>query len=305
MRRIFKMKVAIFSGMTCHFECLGAYIYYCKSNNLDYTLFALSKHRHGWVNFYIKHLDPNMKVRYPKMEEKEFEEFDKVILVNDEDRFLHHRFNTSNKLIVIDHGTWTHRPETVNAIHLGTKPSNINIGRKYVYSIIPWMTKERKKEILKKVQGINICIIGGNNKNPELLKLLNVNWPEIHLFVIARYIDKNIHEFYKTITPNYFPYENCSTETMFDIVSKCHFALFLYEDKVFFNECMTGTLNMSFSNFCQPVIPREYNSVFKFKSPLYIEDKPNLMTSYNIDIVAEDRDAIIANNQESLSTCLK
>lgn len=214
------MKIAIFSGLTCHFEVLGAYIYFCAQNKLDYTLYALKNYHHKWVDFYIKNIDNHMKVHYPNMTQEDFDTFDKIILTTDDDIFFPLRFD-GKKIIVTDHELITRRPTA--SIHFATRPIK-NISKPYIYSITPYLSFDNKKKLLNSQNKINICIVGGRQHATDLLKLLNVDWKETNLFVISRAIPKEADEIFSQFTKNYFKEENCDTFKMFDIMSyKKHF----------------------------------------------------------------------------------
>lgn len=291
------MKVALFNGFSVHFECMGSYIHYCKERGLDYTVYILPKHKHRWPEFFKTYLDPNMKTEYPHMDEEDISKYDKIIILNDDEIFLHERFNTYPQMIVIDHGKGSRRPKV--PVHLETRPHS-NCDMKYVYSLVPWLTKEKKKEILNKENQINLVIVGGHYHKLDLLNKLKADWNNVKLFVISRKIKKEDFSNIKNIEF----VEDCDTFKMYDIVSKCHYLLFVDVQPHLIVEAVSSSVGMCFSNLCVPIMTKEYNSIYKFKSPIYFEDEPQLDLHLNIDIVDEDLQAMLKNNKESLDSVL-
>ena len=92
---------------------------------------------------------------------------------------------------------------------------------------------------------------------------------------------------------------------MFEILSRCHYVLFINTEIALCKEKASSCVNLCFSNLCRPIMTKEYNEGYKFKSPIYFEDEPELNSNINIDIVEEDVKNMLKNNQESLDWALR
>jgi hypothetical protein len=154
---------------------------------------------------------------------------------------------------------------------------------------------------------INIVILGGTYNTNNYFHYLTAknDMVGVRIFVIHRHcpekwldLDKHI----QSICPNTEIYEDCNTTKMYEILKRSHYMLFISDIEKFIHTACSGAIGAAFGTGCTMIMPRIYNTDYKFKNALFFEDLPTLTRTPDLDTIFEEQDEILRHNTAVLDS---
>lgn len=265
------MKIAIFNGLSFHFEMFGYIINFCKTNGHHLTIYT-QPCTHGWNEFYNQ--------MYSKVEWRQVGQFfsdyntiDWIFLTTDDDRNFPDSLTSRKNIICIDHNHIVRRPSIDLKYHIGTRPFLIN-NRKWAIPCYPIvMTTSEKRDILVKAGDyVNIILLGDKNyyNTKQINRLTSTSMIRLH--IISRNIDRSIllpldKKFTVCI------HENISTSEMMTLLKESKYVLCDTTANLdhITGKSMSGSIPMAFSNLNTLIISKVNNAMYKFNSVLLFD----------------------------------
>lgn len=301
------MKIAIFNGFCFHYETFGVFLYYCKLKGHSVTLYTEHSWAYNWFGFYNRYFDNFFVMKhFGEFLEKEFNEYDVIILPTDDDFTFKDKFlslpNADNKILTYDHEYYNRRPQI--KYHVATRPYTKHFcDLPYVYNVYPVVSKEDKLKTLQDQKEINITLIGGYAEDlVENMNKIKVNNDISNIKI--HFVNRNPNDAYtKLLNDTGFSVEfhySMDALDMFDLLKRSQYVLLVgLQHK--FTSC-SGSVGLSFATGCTMLMTREYNQEYNFKSVVYFDDMPVLQTVPNLDIVYDEQQEIISHNFETLDS---
>lgn len=268
-----------------------------------------------WLDFYNV-LFPSIHIFHmDDFTQEQFEESSFVIITTDDDAWFPMKcMNVSGaqeKVICYDHSVRIRKPQVQK--HITTRPyDSMYIDRKYtpyMYPVYPVVPIDQKRTILMNETTINIAVVGGaSNTNDFWVYLLENNtMTNIRIFLIHRDIPggwDHTDEYVKSICPNTEIYKNCGVFCMMELLKRSHYIAFLTDIDKFVHHSCSGSVGLAFTTGCTMIMPRKYNTDFKFKNPVYFEDFPVLTRTPDLERLYEEQQSILDHNQMILNSFL-
>jgi len=280
------MKIALFNGLTCHYEMFGYIIYFCKTNKYELTIFYDSD-THKWIEFYNKAFN-NYTIEYKKCIFFEMlkDDYDIIFLSTDDDpKFNNNWIDQSKNIICIDHHYTIRRPNIDLFYHIATRPFIENY-RKWALPCYSLINVSSKIELMDKTPNdVNVLILGNMEYNFKTINRLSSN-SNIVLYIISRRVNNSILNYIsKNITVKL--YSNVTTIELFNLIYKCKY---IFVDSTTNNDhiggkSMSASIPIAFSTLNQLIISTKNNSLYKFKSAI----------TFNLD---DDKEIVINNKIE-------
>jgi hypothetical protein len=312
------MSIAIYQGCTyVHYEMLGYLIEYFK-----YTkIYNISIYAHSniisreWKDIYEKILDVKMEWIDPILYNPE-NHINTIVTTEDDLSFKEEWLNNYlDKIIVIGHNTKSYRNLDSIRIHnrfLAKLPNNL-----WAIPCYFGINKEQKNKILNELNVINVTCVGVQNNPPSIqfLKDLITNFQNtdvpIHIHIISRYMIYN----YTDVPDNVHFYKNCSTLLMMDIIIKSHYILCCENEN---NNCpihdsISGAIGLSFSFYCQLIIPNIWQLFYGFSSAIGYNDnhvqkngetKITLSPNINVEEIYNETYELVLHRNKTLDLVL-
>lgn len=300
------MRFAIFNGFGFHYETFGVFLHYIKSNSHDVTIFSENTYESGWFNFYRKLYGDWLVVRHSnEFNENHFQSHDFVIITTDDDwHFLDAWMflpDARNKVLCYDHYKGLRRE--IVAHHVGTRPF-ITGGRPnlpYVIPCYPLFTKEQKREALATESTINVTLIGGIDNIDRYIGFLKKSndLSRVKFTFVRRWIDDARRKVLESLGVNYELIVYMETAPMFELLKRTHYTLFTDDAEHTFNSS-SGQIGLSLTTGCTMLMPKLYNTDYKFKSALCFEDEPELKHMPDLDSVFSEQAEILQRNAQNL-----
>lgn len=303
------MKIAIFNGLTFHFEMYGYILHYCVVNGHSVTVYT-QESTHGWQAFYMK--------RFPTMIWKSCSDFiseyashDYIFLTTDDDRVF--PLQNAKHLICIDHNFAMRRPSVDPSFHIATRPFVTNY-RKWAIPCYPIVhsVQEKVSYLQSMTDGIHIAVIGGRyDYDIKQLKRIKSTSPII-LHLISRHISK---EQVEPLTQKYRVciHENISTDGMMDILYRSKYVLCDVTTNMdhIQGKSMSGCIPMAFSTLNILLFSTGNNMLYKFTSAktFSLQDLEPITLTNTIDekeiqSVYEERERLISMFHGHVNDCM-
>jgi hypothetical protein len=187
--------------------------------------------------------------------------------------------------------------------HVGTRPF-ITGGRPelpYVLPCYPFVSKEEKLDTLSKEDTINITLIGGIDNIDKYIGYLRKNndLSTMKFTFIRRWIDDDRRKLLESLGVKYELIVYMETEPMFEILKRTHYTLFTDDAEHTFNSS-SGLIGLSLTTGCTMLMPKLYNTDYKFKSAMCFEDEPELKRIPDLDSVFTEQAEILEHNRKNL-----
>jgi len=305
------MKIAIFSGLSFHFEMFGYIIHLCKTNGHHLTIYS-PPCSHGWNEFY-KQLYSRLELKAVGHFFSDYNTIDYIFLITDDDRNFPESLTTKKNIICIDHNYIIRRPSIDLKYHIGTRPFSTNY-RKWALPCYPIvMTTSEKRDSIVKLDNVDIVILGG--RNDYEVKHINrlSSTSNIRLHIISRIVDPRLlssldQRFTLCI------HENISTSEMIKILKESKYVLCDITSNLdhITGKSMSGSIPLAFSNLNKLILSKENNSLYKFKTaqtfdlnssePIEVSSKLSQMEIQNI---FNERNSLIKEFHNHMNTLLR
>ncbi len=304
------MKIAIFNGFKFHYETFGVFLYTLQKCGHTVTVFTNRGFETGWFGFYYNFFGDFFSTKfYTDFTEEEFNNHDFVIVTTDDDGHFNEHFLTlpggRNKVLAYDHHHTLRRPAIKH--HVGTRPFT-SVGRPelpYMYACYPITSFSEKLECFTKNEKIIITLIGGPANIDKYFNYLKVNndLSNVKFYFIRRWITDEIRKTLDSFDINYECLIGIDTQHMFDILKHSQYVMFTDDGEHTFNSS-SGAIGLALSTGCTMLMPRVYNTDYKFKNAIYFEDCPVLVKEPSLDVIFKERDEIINDSINTLNTFL-
>ena len=279
------MKIAIYHGLKMiHNEMLGYLIEYFIYSNKDIDIYADSVYilNLEWNEYYNKLF--NINKQWLACNTFNPHNYDYIILVTDDDYSFLDEWFIKDKVIIIDHSAHIRRFSNNILNRIGTRYFNMRPTCLWALPCYNGISKSNKIEYLKKTDNINVMCIGIQNRPPSILflKKLFLNFDNINFHIISRNINELLYKDFTNIKTYLF----CPTKIMFELVKKAHYILCIdnpYNSEPIENS-MSGAIPISFSYGCNLIIPKTWQTNYKFKSIIEYNEYTRLTLQQNIPL---------------------
>jgi hypothetical protein len=268
------MSIAIFNGFPFHYEMFGYIIDYCKKNSIKLDIYTNQLNDIGWLKFYENYFNCNY-IDYTKFQYEN--EYDKIILLTDDDRRFLNKGSHLDKTICIDHSCFL-RNKAIN-IHIGTRFYTIRPSLDWILPVYRLINVKEKVN-----NSIIVCIGSSIPKNFTHF----INFTNYKFIFIDRRINEKTYEKYDNITC----YNSLDTSMMIEILKKSSYVLISDIDKEHMCQKISAAIPLALNCLCTLIIPKKMNDIYKFKSTITYEDKINLIEP-NVELVNEDLDDLL------------
>jgi len=273
------MKIALFQGLTFHYEILGYAIDFCKTYQYDFTIYSPMSEE--WRDFY-QYMFGELKW-ISNINEFNPDNYDQIVVLTDDDRAFKAEWH-SMKCLRIDHAAGIIRTPTIpKGVAIRPNPNMPDLlWALPCYRII---VADEKQRLIRDQPRINVVSIGMNVPTEEQLMEIFQNFEDINFHIVARSIPD------KYTKPNIFTYENASVTVMMNLlcVSDYVFCALIHFRELYVDLCMNGSIPMAFSTGCRLLLPRVLEGGYGFKTPLYYDDDEGVC---NNPIIIEKNDMV-------------
>jgi len=269
------MNIAIFNGFKFHYEMFGYIIDYCKTKSYNLDIYTPTSFDLGWLDFYKKIFTINIidSNNFPY----EKNNYNKIILATDDDKYFLNKGHHLDKTICIDHYTGL-RNKSIR-IHIGTRFFTTRPELDWILPVY------RLIKVEDKIKNSTIVCIGRFIP----LNFTNFNNFENNNFIlINRTINSKKYEKYNNITC----YSQMNTSHMIDILKIASYVLVTDINKDHIDKSMSASIPLALNCLCTLILPKKMNDIYKFKSAITYEDKINLIEP-NPELVNEDLDDLL------------
>lgn len=304
------MKFAIFNGFNFHYETIGVFLYTLQQCGHEVTVFTNRGFETGWFDFYKSYFGDFFKDKfYLAFTEEEFIKHDFVIVTTDDDKNFNDNYlvlpGGRNKVLAYDHYKENRRPSI--KYHVGTRPFT-SAGRPelpYMYACYPIISFDEKLECCLKNDKITVTLVGGPTSLDKYVGLLRKNndMSKIKFYFIRRWITDEIRDNIKSLGIDYECLVSIDTRAMLTILKSTQYMMFTDDIEHTYNSS-SGSIGLALSTGCTMIMPREYNTDYKFKNAIYFEDCPRLLNKPDLDVIFNERDQIIQNNINTINKFL-
>jgi hypothetical protein len=106
------MKVAVYNGLTCHYETIGHISEYCKLRGHELVVYSRVEKSWGWFDYY--------GITPLPVEQYNHKEFDYVLLLTDDDWSF--PLTPDEKIIFIEHASYQRRSGNVKRVTFKSRP---------------------------------------------------------------------------------------------------------------------------------------------------------------------------------------
>lgn len=304
------MKIALFSGLDCHYEMFGYIIYFCAFKKYELTIYCYQPDHQGYIDFF-NILFTNFVVHYKEVAifEKEKYEYNAIFLITDDDyNYDRSDYNINHKTICIDHYYKIRNP--IFEKRIAVRPFEKEFYRDWALPSYPIINSELKRELLK-TNSINIIVLGCTNGYYDTT-IINRIKTKTNKKIIFHAISRNMSiEKFKGISNSFdlYTYSNINTYQLFQILSKANYILTgLTDNKNYTSEIMSGSIPIAFSTLTPLIISKETNSYYKFKNVIEFDKNSEndiLLEDIDIQSLESERDELIRKNHELFDSLLQ
>jgi hypothetical protein len=268
------MNIAIYNSFPFHYEMFGYIMDYCKKNNINLDIYTNQLKDMGWLKFYESYFTFNY-IDYTKFQYEN--DYDKIILLTDDDTLFLNKGSHLDKTICIDHSCFL-RNKLIN-IHIGTRFYTDRPSLDWILPVYRLINLEEK------VNNSTIVCIGSSIP----IDFSNfINFTNYKLILINRNINSKAFKKYNNVTC----YKNLDTSNMIEILKKSSYVLISNIDKEHMCQKISAAIPLGINCLCNLILPKKMNDIYKFKSAITYEDKINL-TEPNPELVNEDLDDLL------------
>lgn len=268
------MNIAIFNGFPFHYEMFGYVIDYCKKNSIKLDIYTNQLNDIGWLKFYESYFNCNY-IDYTKFQYEN--DYDKIILLTDDDRRFLNKGSHLDKTICIDH-FFVLRNKSIN-IHIGTRFYTARPSLDWILPVYRLINVEEK------INNSTIVCIGVSIPN----NFMNFSYFDKYKFIlIGRHINKMHYEKYNNITCH----SNLNTTDMIDLLKNSSYVYISNKDPEHLDKKISAAIPLAMNCLCTLIMPKKMNDIYKFKSAITYEDKINLIEP-NPELVNEDLDDLL------------
>ena len=260
--KILQTKIAIYNGFPFHYEMFGYIIEYCISRNIILDIYTETSNNMNWLKFYLVTF-PKNSFKLKKLEQyNPVNDYNKVILLTDDDPTFKNEWIDNSKVICIDHSHENRNKKGIS--HVGTRPFENRPLLDWIIPVYELINIEQKKLLSKN----NVVIIG--NINTQFIHSIfkNPKYYNYNFILIDRYLDTDKYGNYK----NFKHYKNLDTNEMIKILKESHY-VFIKNHKKYVHEGISASIPLALNCLCTLIIPKEINNFYKFKSVIEYEDE--------------------------------
>lgn len=307
-------KAAILHGIRCHYEMLGSVIEQFKTNYELYlitTPFNLqSEELRDWLELYTRLSispnlidDPNVLMNLNP---------DVCIIHTDDDHWagsVYSQFFINRPLFIVRHIDIAKRTN----VSLDENVHTLTIQGVHDVDKRIWSCAWNGITVQDKLKNLSsrplICVLGDIiNEEDNFLKSMMeriINFDEIEVFIANRTNLNQETELYNTM-PNVLMVPNCSTQLMFEMLSRAHYVYFFAHKRG--THTSSAAFPISFTMLCRMISCSRCKNQYGIESPLFydmdekFEVKP--LTKDDIENVDQERQMLIESTHKLLKNCV-
>lgn len=311
------MIISIFNGFPFHYETFGVFLYTIMRvcvGGATFRLYTNQNDTMGWLQYYCACFPIECIKPYQEFKERDYVESTYVIVATDDDNEFPIADclklpDADRKILCYDHNIALRQPLLKR--HITTRPYPLSvverIGTPFMYPVYPMISIEEKREALAKESTINIAVVGGSWNTNLFWRFLfpNNNMNDIKIFFIHRNnrgVWGRMDKYVKSICKNTEIYLDCETPLLIELLKRSHYLAFLTDIDQFVSHSCSGSVGLALNTGCTMLMTRKYNTEFQFKNPIYFDDLPKLTSNPDLDLIFNERNAII---QANIETCAK
>lgn len=265
-----RIRTAAFNSFPFHYEMIGIVLNYSQ----DIPVYTNFENDLGWFQYYNIRFPLARFIHYTQFDP---DNFDRIILLTDDDPNIPLNTIPSHKIFCIDH---FHRKRVSDELVHMRMSTRYFKDREDQWAIPTFNMIPKKVKISKlaTTRRIGVACVGASlhdcdfNDVEKQLRSLIINFDNVDFYLMGRYLYGLDSDY-----PNIFIKSDVSTTEIVDTLRDCDYMLMFvparYNGRLY--EAMSGCLPLAFNTGCRIIMPnKEYMDAYKLKSPLLIESKP-------------------------------
>lgn len=281
------VKIALFSSFNnIHYEVMGFILYYAKTHHLTAHIYTSCQDELKFLDFYRARFDPVI-FQADRFSKHLVADYQWIFLITDDDWAYDFSWHADN-LICINHVFVIRRAKCAHYLNVGP----------FCESPLPYALHTYPIYAAHEKQKTNIVSIIGSYKNLDtslINRLESKNHEKIILWIFSR---TEYHDKIQELDPNKFIvcYQRAiATEDMINYLKDCSY-IFIHsqgDDHWCKNvQSVSGSLGLTFSVLCKPIIIRSTNQFFGFKECIEFDlegQEPIILDEIDFEMLEKER----------------